>query len=156
MKDLRNGFSYDRESTGWESRYVTNEYIHPDGSVSKLTAVPEVRVRPVEGRVRCGPYVFPDGESSWGDHRVAFPGTTCLETDCHVPHHPDLVPGWAEPQENWYDREGLKPLAAVFDGWDAAGMMRDQLGSTTAWIAAHIALDALRDAGYEITKKEEI
>lgn len=157
MADASADLTYDRSQTGWESKQETREFTMPDGSVIKYTGNREPRLRPEEEQVRCGPYKDPhDGTPSWGDHRVTYRGSTCEETDCHVAHHPDAYPGWTEPRENWYDRDGVKPVAAALYGWDAAGHLHDALGTTTAYVAAHVVLDALRDAGYEITRKPDI
>lgn len=130
--------TYDRNSTGWD--FVmgqTND------------------TRPEDERQRCGEYFDPKtGEKNWGDHRVTLPGTTCEETRCEVAHHPTVMPGWAEPQEGFYERPGVKSIAAATWGWSGAGMTAP-LGDSLAWVIAHVALDALRDAGYEIVKREE-
>jgi len=109
------------------------------------------QVRPENERVRCGVYIDPyDGELAWGDHRVTVPGYTCEQVQCTVEHHPDVRPGWAEPWPDYHQRPGVRPVAAAFWGWDAAGMLSDPMGHTTAFVAAHIAMDALRDAGFQI------
>lgn len=109
-------------------------------------------LRPEPERQRCGEYVDPrTGERAWGDHRVTMPGTTCEETSCAVAHHPTILPGWAEPWPYYHERPGVRPIAAAFWGWDAAGMLNDPMGDVTAFVAAHVALDALRDAGFTIT-----
>ena len=128
---------YDRTSTGWD-----------------LAGGREHRIRAAELRQRCGEYTVPDGSRHWGDHRVTLPGSTCVDVDCHVAHHPDELPGWPEHMPGYHDREGVQPVAAALYGWDAAGMLRDGLGDTLAWAAAHVALDALRDAGYEIVRRK--
>lgn len=125
--------TYDRSSTGWNFEL---------GRGHAIRAEPD--------RQRCGEYVRA-GQVHWGDHRVTIPGTTCNDVDCHVRHHPTLLPGWAEPMEGFHDRPGVRPIAAALWGWNAAGMLRDQLGDTIAWVAAHVAVDALRDAGYTVT-----
>lgn len=108
--------------------------------------------RPEHKRVRCGTYTDPyTGEQAWGDHRVTTPGHSCADVDCTVDHHPTVAPGWSEPWPDYHDRPGAQPIAAALWGWDAAGMLSDRMGDTTAWVAAHVALDALRDAGYTIT-----
>jgi hypothetical protein len=108
------------------------------------------KMRPAAERQRCGIYYDREGRRSWGDHRVTLPGTTCEETGCTVKHHPTILPGWAEPYPDFHERPGVQPIAAAFEGWDAAGMVQDQIGSITAYVAAHVAMDALRDAGYRI------
>lgn len=127
--------TYDRSSDGWA-------YSGPT----------EHATRPAEERVRCGMYLAPEDSSpSWGDHRVTYPGTTCEAVDCHVAHHPTVAPGWPEPGDaDFYTRPGAKAIGAALYGWDGAGHMRERLGDIMAWNAAHIALDALRDAGYTI------
>lgn len=108
-------------------------------------------MRPEAERQRCGEYIDPlNGERAWGDHRVTQPGTTCEETSCTVNHHPTEAPGWAEPWPDYHQRPGARPIAAAFWGWDAAGMHRSKMGDVTAFVAAHVALDALRDAGFTI------
>jgi len=127
--------TYDRSSTGWDFELGRDH-----------------EVRPEADRQRCGPYLSPgDRTESWGDHRVTYRGSTCEATDCHVNHHPTVLPGWSEPMHGFQDRPGVRPVAAAMYGWDAAGMLPTALGHTTAWVAAHVALDALRDAGYSIT-----
>lgn len=125
---------YDRSSTGWD-----------------FTLGRQSKERPEGERQRCGPYTAPDCTASWGDHRVTYPGSTCVDTGCHVVHHPTAMPGWSEPMDGFHDRPGARPIAAAFYGWDAGGMLAERLGDITAWVAAHVALDALRDAGYTIT-----
>lgn len=144
---------YDRSKDGWTVERVTTTHTLSDGTVVTSTHAPERRVRPESERERCGPYTLPDGEEHWGDHRVTFPGTTCEEVQCFVKHHPDIEPGWAESMEGFYERAGVNPIAAAMEGWDAAGHLSDKIGSNAAWIAAHVVLDALRDAGYEVVKK---
>lgn len=131
--------AYDRDSTGWEFPGLGPR---------------DARPRPAAERVRCGPYTAPDGETMWGDHRVTIPGSTCTQVECHVEHHPDIFPGWAEPIEDYYKRPGVGAIATAFWGWDAGGMLRQRLGDSSAWVAAHVALDALRDAGYTVTPPE--
>lgn len=126
--------AYDRNSTGPDLTTCTGQPWRP---------------RPEPERVRCGSYTH-NGQTFWGDHRVTMPGTTCVEVDCHVPHHPGIPPGWAEPMAGFYDRPGVAAIAAALWGWDCAGILQP-LGDTSAWNAAHVVLDALRDAGYTIT-----
>lgn len=130
--------AYDRTRTGWELDHRGEHVPRPAGE-----------------RVRCGPYTAPDGEPSWGDHRVTYPGTTCVQVDCHVAHHPTAMPGWSEPCDgDFYTRPGVKQVAAALYGWDG-GLLPRPIGDTLAWVAGHIALDALRDAGYTITPPAE-
>lgn len=127
---------YDRDGDGWDS----------------TGRPPDPQVRPEAERQRCGPYTDPgDGRQAWGDHRVTFPGTTCTQVGCTVSHHPGISPGWAEPMPGYYDRPGVRAVAAAMWGWDGGGILLQPLGDTSAWVAAHVALDALRDAGYTIT-----
>lgn len=146
---------YDRTRTGWESRWETIEVPQPDGRIVKITGAPTPRVRSEALQERCGPYEY-QGRQCWGDHRVNIPGTTCESVNCHVAHHPDTFPGWSEPNQGVGEdaREGLMPIAAALEGWDGGGLLPRPIGDTLAWIGAHIALDALRDAGYEITLKK--
>lgn len=128
--------TYDRTSTGWD-------FSSTRGGVDN-------RVRSADERERCGPYTAPDGKPSWGDHRVTWPGTTCVDVNCQVAHHPTDLPGWAEAIPDFYHRPGARAVAAALYGWDAAGILPVQLGDIVAWTAAHVALDALRDAGYTL------
>lgn len=109
-------------------------------------------LRPEGERQRCGIYFDPrdDGKPSWGDHRVTVPEFTCEQVRCEVAHHPTIEPGWAEPWPGYHHRPGAKPIAAAFWGWDAAGRHSSRMGDVTAFVAAHVALDALRDAGFTI------
>jgi hypothetical protein len=126
---------YDRASDGWSRPARSSEHV----------------IRPEGERVRCGPYMAPEGGGpSWGDHRVTYPGSTCEQTDCHVAHHPTQYPGWPEPMEGFLERPGVQPVAAALYGWDAAGQLQDRFGDNIAWSVAHIVIDALRDAGYAI------
>lgn len=147
---------YDRSTDGWalgEMNHITIS-IYPDGASQISSRFPPHIVRPEEERERCGDYTY-EGNKSWGDHRVTIPGTTCEEVNCHVSHHPTILPGSSEPCEDYYDREGVQPIAAAMWGWDNGGMLREKIGDMAAWEAAHVALDALRDAGYEIVKKQD-
>jgi hypothetical protein len=141
---------YDRSRTGWELNWETTTHTLEDGTIIKTTGARETRMRPAHLRERCGPYTDSRGTPSWGDHRVTEPGTTCEQTGCHVAHHPDVLAGWAEPEEDFYERPGIRAVASSLEGWDGGGIMPKPIGSTTAWIAAAVALDALRDAGYRI------
>jgi hypothetical protein len=133
---------YDRDSDGMTPVPVDRE---------------DDRIRPAEQRQRCGPYISPDGEPSWGDHRVTYPGSTCTETDCHVAHAPTEHPGWAEHMPDWHERPGVRAIAAALYGWDGGGLLGSyRIGDTLAWVAAHMALDALRDAGYTVTPDEDL
>lgn len=155
MTDPAEDFTYDRSRTGWEDRARTQEYPQEDGSVITIYGVPEDRLRPESERQRCGYYTSSaDGRQAWGDHRVTEQGTTCEQVECTVNHHPDILPGWAEPYEDFHDRPGAQPIAAVLWGWNGGGMLNGRVGDTLAWVAAHIALDALRDAGYDVVKRE--
>lgn len=147
--------SYDRTKTGHESRFRTWSVDYGDGMTGTRTGTPEPRIRPAGSRERCGDYVAPDGDPAWGDHRVTIPGTTCEEVQCQVAHHPDIAPGWSEPTEEFYDRPGVGAIAATLWGWDGGGMLGGKIGDTLAWNAAHVAMDALRDAGYEIVRKAD-
>lgn len=134
--DTNTDTAYDRSRTGWE--------------LDRAHVPEEERVRPGQDRVRCGPYIAPNGDQSWGDHRVTYPGTTCIQVQCTVAHSPYELPGWAERMPGYHDRPGVRAVAAVLWGWDGAGMLSQPIGDVTAWVAAHNVLDALRDAGYTI------
>lgn len=145
---------YDRTSDG----YTLTTDVKPgdilfDGTVSTFSGHQDSRMRPLEEMERCGPYTY-KGKEEWGDHRVTIPGTTCVEVDCHVAHHPDIFPGEAEHREDYYKRPGVNAIAASLWGWDAAGRLPRKMGDTSAWAAAHVALDALRDAGYELVEAQ--
>lgn len=129
--------AYDRTTDGWDFTLGGHDHI----------------IRPEGERQRCGIYTY-DGEEHWGDHRVTVQGTTCVDVDCRVRHHPTVMPGWAEPMDGYHERPGVRAIAAAMWGWDAGGLHNTKLGDTSAWVAAHVALDALRDAGYVITKRE--
>lgn len=110
-------------------------------------------MRPAELRQRCGPYTV-DGEQNWGDHRVTFPDSTCEDMQCTVAHHPDELPGWAEHMDGFFERPGVRPIAAALYGWNCGGDLVERMGDMTAWNAAHVVLDALRDAGFRIVSPE--
>lgn len=127
--------TYDRNSTGWD--YPLGGRDHP--------------IRADGDRQRCGVYTGPDGGKAWGDHRVTVEGSTCIQAECTVAHHPTILPGWAEPMPDYHERPGVRAIAAALWGWDGAGMLNgNRLGDTLAFVAAHVALDALRDAGYQV------
>lgn len=147
---------YDRSSDGWTIPWVKTVTELDDGTKVTTTHAARSIARPPEERVRCGPYKDPrTGSPCWGDHRVTIPGTTCEEVDCHVPHAVHVVPGWSEKTlegENYYKRSGIKPVAAALEGWDAGSILPRPIGSSIAWVAASVVLDALRDAGYTLVR----